>query len=147
MGGPLMSISVHLLLQMDLLIILRVWAKAEEGVGEPSIQTAFKACRSPKLTSRYLQNGSYPPALGTLCNQSLFLKVPKGFGEVTSNTADKELSHLVPLKLSASSRGQEKQKADPLGQDSSSQPRGEAGEAGPISAGQQHRPCRILKAI
>lgn len=50
-GGPLLSISVHVLLQIDLLIILRVWAKAEEGVGKPSIQTAFKACRSPKLTT------------------------------------------------------------------------------------------------
>lgn len=108
-----MSISVHILLQMDLLIILRVWAKAEEWVEKPSIQTAFKACRSPKLTSRYLQNGSYPPALGTLCNQSLFLNVPKGFGEVTSNTADKELSHLVPLKLSASSRTRETKSRSP----------------------------------
>lgn len=89
-----------------------------EGLGQSrgvggDIQTAFKACRSPKLTSRYLQNGSYPPALGTLCNQSLFLNVPKGFGEVTSNTADKELSHLVPLKLSASSRTRETKSRSP----------------------------------
>lgn len=97
--------SVCPLLQMEMPIISGVCANMGEGMGASAMRQPSKLTEAQCLQPSYRQEWPPPPALEAPNNQCPSPNIPKnkGFGELTSNSAEKGLSDLVPLKLSTSS--------------------------------------------